>query len=93
MKHDPTIAQAEKRRKRVRRWQDRQRTPKRWKGAPDTICYRQTPLLRSEIDRLVADLKLEPDADRWMTRVELRELEGRAIAAAARSTLKAPKIT
>jgi hypothetical protein len=84
--------QIEKARRRQHEWQERQRTKKKWKGKRDVLCYRQAPMLRSEIAQIVADLKLTPSDDVWLSYAELRKLEGRAIAAAARSTLK-KKIT
>jgi hypothetical protein len=80
-----------KTRKRVREHAQRKREARRRSridGEPDVLCYTLVPLLKSELARIVADLQMTPSDDVYLSRAELRKIDGLAIAAAARSVLR-----
>ena len=93
MKHDRTI---EKKRadgrRRAHDWRQRDREArkqKRWfDHEPDKEVSRYVKLRRSEIAKAVAEFDLQPDADQWLSRAELKKLEGKALAEAVRWALK-----
>lgn len=78
-------------RRRSGEWRAREREAKKHKrwfaGAPNKAVSRYVWLLRSEIASVVAEMRLEPSDDEWLSRSELKKLEGKAIAAVVRWAL------